>query len=539
MPVPSLTLGLYPNTRSPDELRHPDFPAAYPLSPVLDPIPPPGFRIVAPVPKRPSDVIDIDNMSGSGQNFGNEPGDNETRPGFHRSLLSSREFVNPNSVARSSDEFPTHGVQLEEKTKSNKKKRKRMALEGGENTRGDWEEEDGMNVDEMSGGENAADADEEMDEDGSEDEGYAGDITFTTPRAKHTGMALDSDAEMEDASGAEREDSFSFQTPLPLRRRGKRTKSNLTIKAVSSVATLNPRRGASPPRPLPPHLAPQMSAIQSGSSVRSASTTLSTLAGGDSLVTGDGSEREEIETPLSPEFPSPITYAEGASSEVPLPFPIPDVDPTLTVPGNIRGKRLFPRTHATSTRNRPPIQSLAVTSSSSGGASSRSRGSRKSQGLHPVARKKNAGGSGPTRFGVRPVAKGAENVPISMPIPILVSDSEDARKREKEMKDVPGADMGMDAHSDAPGLTKKQKISSTSLHKTSSSDSKSMPPPRQRLVAPQKPIRIATSTSSGMSSSTSNVGARKKVGFVRSGQSAVRTTRVRGGGAGSANEGGG
>ena len=543
MPVPSLAPGLCLNTRSPDERRtYPDFPAAYPLSPVLDPIPPLGFRIVAPVPKRPSDVIDIDNMSGSGQNFGNEPGDDETRPGFHRSLLSSREFVNPNSVVRSSDEFPTHGVQLEEKMKDNKKKRKWMALEGGEEMHGDWEEEDGMIIDEKSGEENAADADEEMDEDGSEDEGYPGDMTFTTPRAKLTGMAEDRDAEMEDASGSERENSFSFQTPLPLRRRGKRTKSNLTVKPISSVATLNPRRGAqdarlkvyaaSPPRPLPPHLAPQMSAIPSGSSVRSESTTLSTLGGGDSLMTGDGSEREEIETPSSPGFPSPITYAVGTSSEVP--FPIPDVDPTLAVPGNIRGKRLFPRTHATSTRNRPPIQSLAVTSSSSGGASSRSRGSRKSQGLHPVARKKNVGGSGPTRMGVRPVAKGAESVPISMPIPILVSDSDDARKGEKEMKDAPDVEMG--AHGD-PGLSKKQKISSTSLRKTSSSESKTMPPPRQRLAAPQKPIRIAKSTSSGMNSSASNVGARKKVGFVGGDQSAVRTTRVGNGGAGSVSEG--
>jgi hypothetical protein len=59
------------------------------------------------------------------------------------------------------------------------------------------------------------------------------------------------------------------------------------------------------------------------------------------------------------------------------------------------------------------------------------------------------------------------------------------------------------------------------------------------LVAPRKPVRIARSTSSGMSSSASNVGARKKVGFVGSDQSAVRTTRARSGGAGSASEGGG
>ena len=85
LPVLSLAPGLYPTTRSPDE--YPNFPAAYPLSPV-GPVPPPEFQIVAPVPKHPSDVIDINNMSSSGRNNSNEP---ETRPGFHRSFLLSRE----------------------------------------------------------------------------------------------------------------------------------------------------------------------------------------------------------------------------------------------------------------------------------------------------------------------------------------------------------------------------------------------------------------------------------------------------------------
>jgi hypothetical protein len=517
MPVPSLAPGLYPNTRSPDEWRkYPDFPAAYPLSPVLGPISPPSFRIVAPVPKRPSDVIDIDNMSNSESNDGNEPDDEQTQPGFRRSLLSSREFVNPNSVVRLSDEFPTPGVQLEERTVCNKRKRKRMVLEGGEE-----KHEDGMNVDEKSSGENAADADEEMDEDGSEDEGYVGDITFTTPRAKTTRMVVDSDAEMEDASVDERENSFSLQTPLPPRRRGRRTKSDLTVKQVSSVATLNPRKNTQDVRlrvhtasSLRPHPAPQMSAIPSDSSERSAFTTLSTLGGGDSLMTGDGSEREVLETPLSPASPSAIAYPVGISSEVPPPFPIPDVDPTLTVLGNVRNKRLFPRTHATRTRSRPPNQCIAVSSSSSGGvssrASSRSRASRRSQGLHPVGRKKNIGGPGPTRVGVRPIAKGAENVPISMPIPIIVSDAEDPRKGAKDMKGVSGADAEMDAHSGAPPLNKKQKISSTSLRKASSSESRTIPGPKQRLI-PQKPIRVTRSISSGMGASSSNVGTRKKV----------------------------
>ena len=531
LPVLSLAPGLYPTTRSPDE--YPNFPAAYPLSPV-GPAPPPDFRIIAPVPKRPSDVIDINNMSSSGRNNGNEP---ETRPGFHRSLLSSREFVNPNSAARLSDQNPAHGVQLEDNTKGNKKKRKRLSLEGG----GDGKE-DGMNVDGESGGENA---DEEMDEDGSEDEGHAADETFTTPKVRT--MAVDSDAEMGDASGSEQENTFSLQTPLPLRRNGKRTKSDLTIRRPSSTSTLNPRKNgqgtrlraypASPPHPFPLHLAPPMSTSPSTSSVRSASTTLSTQGGGDSLATGDGSEREEIETPLSPRFPSPVTYAVGTSSEVPPPFPIPDVDPSLAVSMDIRGKRLFPRTHATSARSRPPIRGMAISSSSSGGAnsraSSRSRGSRKSQGLQHATRKRNVGGSGLTKPGVRSVAKGPENVPATVPIPIPVSDPEDIPKG-KQIKDTPGPYRGMETHSDAPSLNKKQKISPASLRKTSSLESKAKPPPKQRPTAPQKPIRITRSTSSGTSASSTNVRTRKKVGFAGKDKPAVRATRVRSG-VGSAN----
>ena len=534
LPVPSLTSGLYPSTRSPDEWRsYPDFPAAYPLSPVLGPTHPSAFRIVAPVPTRPSDIIDIDNISNSGQDDSDEVNDNETRPGFRRSLLSSRELMNPNSAVRLSDKSSTHGVHLEEKPKRNKRKRKQMVSEGGDG------KEDDMNVDEESGRDNAADADEEMDED---DEGYAGDTTFTTPRVKITGMAVDSDAEMEDASGSEREDSFSFQTPLPPRRGlrpGKRTKSNVTLKRPDSVVTLVPRRFAqdarlkidtSPSRPLPSHLAPPLSTTRSCSSLRSGSTTLSTLAGGDSLMTGDGSEREEIETPLSPQFPSPTSQAADASSAIHPPFPIPDVDPNLAVPGNVRGMRLFPRTHSTSMRSRPPIQSVAITSSSSGGssrASSRTKANGKAQGLHLVARKKNAGGAGPSRMGARPISKGTENVPISMPIPILASDSEDARKREREMKDATGAATGKDARNSVP-LNKRRKVSSTSLRKTSSSESKTAPPQKRRPTASQKPIQIARSTSFG-----------KKAGLTRNDKSAGRATRVRNGGIGSASESGG
>ena len=533
-PVPPLAPGLYPSTRGPDEWRkYPDFPAAYPLSPVLDPTPPPGFRIVAPVPKRPSDVIDIDNISNPGENDDDDD-ENETRSGFHRSLLSSREFMNPNSVVRLSDENPTRGVQLEGKPKGNKKKRKRVSLEG-------------VNVGDQSGGENAADGDQEMGEDGSDDEDYAEDETFTTPRART--MVVDSDAEMGDASGSEQENSFGLQTPLLPRRNGKRTRSNLTVRRPSSTATLNPRKNAQEarpkikvyptplPRPLPPHLAPPISPIASGSSVRSASTTLSTLGGGDSLMTGDGSERDELGTPLSPSFPSPVAYAMDASSEAHPPFPIPDVDPTLTVPVNVRTKRLFPRTHATSTRSRPPTQGMAISSSSSGGAnsrgSSRSRGSKRSQGLQPVSRRKNVGGSGMSRTGVRPSVKGGENIPITMPIPILVSDPEESRKR-KQFKDVSRADREIVTHSDSP-LNKKQKISPPSLRKISSVGSKVIPPPKQRPAATQ-PIRIAKSTSSGTSASSSDVRARKKVGFAGGGKSVVRVTRVRSGDVGSANE---
>ncbi|KAF9782219.1 hypothetical protein BJ322DRAFT_204105 [Thelephora terrestris] len=528
-PLPPLSLapGFYPTTRSPD--GYPNIPAAYPLSPA------PGPQIIAPVPKRPSDVIDINNMSSPGQNNGNAPADNETRPGFYRSLPSSREFVNPNSAVRSSDQNPAHGVQLENKMKSNRRKRKWMTSEGGDGG------EDGMNVDRVSGGETAADADEEMDEDGSEDEGV-GDETFTTPKVRT--MAVDSDAEMGDASASEQENSCSLQTPLPLRRNGKRARSNITIRRPSSTVTLNPRKHGqgtrlkayptSPPRPFPLHLAPQISTAASESSGRSVSTTLSTSAGGDPLMTGD--ERDETRTPLSPS-PSPVTYAAGTFLEVSPTFPIPDVDPAFTLSMDIRGKRLFPRTQATSARSRPPALGGAISSSSSGGAhsraSSRSRGSRKPQGLQPAVRKRNVGGPGLTRPGVRAVAKVTENVPI--PILIPVSDTEDVR----QTKEVTGAYREIETHSDATSLNKKQKIFPDPLRKTSSLESKAMHPPKQKPTAPQKPIRITRSTSSGTSASSSNVRAGKKVGFAGKDKPAVRATRVRGGGAGSTKKSGG
>ena len=522
--TPSLAPGLYP-TLVPDEWRqYPNFPAAYPLSPVLGPAPPPGLQIVAPLPIRPSDVIDIDNMSNSDQNDDNEPVDNETRPGFHRSLLSSREFENPNSAVRLSDKNFAHGVQLEDKTKSCRRKRKRMSWEG-------RRVEDTMNVDGESVGEKQADTDGEMAE---------GDETFTTPKIRT--MVVDSDAEMGDASGSEQEDSFSLQTPLP-RRNGKRTRSSITIRRPSSTVTLNPRSDAPdvrsklnptfPPRPLPRHLAPQISIIPSGSSVRSASTTLSTVAGGDSLMTGDGSEREELETPSSPGFPSPVTYAADGSSEFHPPFPVPDVDTSLKVSVNVREQRVFPRTHATSTRSRPPTQGMAISSSSSGGAnsrgSSRLRGNRRPYGLQTAARRKNIGGSGLNRTGVRPVANGSENTPITVPFPIPVSDPEEILKR-KQIKGASGTGREMETHSDAPS-NKKQKVTTPSLRKTSSVGSSTMPPQKRRPVAP---VRIARSTSSGTSASSSNLG--KGVGFTRGNKPAVRAARVRSSGTGSANE---
>ena len=60
-----------------------------------------------------------------------------------------------------------------------------MALEGSEENGGD-REEDGMDVDEKSDRGNTTDADEEMDDDGSEDDGHAGDTTFTTPKIRVT-----------------------------------------------------------------------------------------------------------------------------------------------------------------------------------------------------------------------------------------------------------------------------------------------------------------------------------------------------------------
>jgi hypothetical protein len=87
------------------------------------------------------------------------------------------------------------------------------------------------------------------------------------------------------------------------------------------------------------------------------------------------------------------------------------------------------------------------------------------------------------------------------------------------------ADREMVAHSDSP-LNKKQKVSPASLRKVSSTGPRAIPPPNQRPAA----IRIAKSTSSGMSASSS--GARKKVGFARDDKPVVR---VRSGGAGSAN----
>jgi hypothetical protein len=132
---------------------------------------------------------------------------------------------------------------------------------------------------------------------------------------------------------------------------------------------------------------------------------------------------------------------------------------------------------------------------------------------------------------VRPVAKCTENVSTTVPFPIPVSDLEDASERRR-VKGASGADQKIETHSDAP-LNKKQRILPASMRKTSSCGFRTMPPARKRPTAPQKPIHITRSTSSGTSASSSNLGTRKKVGFAGGDKPAVRATRVRSGGAGS------
>ena len=95
--------------------------------------------------------------------------------------------------------------------------------------------------------ENAADADEEMDDEWSENDGHAGDTTFATPRVRIANTAADNDAEMEDASDSERENTCGFQTPLPPwrgSRHGKKMVSNLTLEGGRSVSTSDPRKNA-------------------------------------------------------------------------------------------------------------------------------------------------------------------------------------------------------------------------------------------------------------------------------------------------------
>ena len=109
-------------------MKYPDFPATHPLSSVQGLIPTPSLQTVALFPKHPSDATNNNTFS-SEQSDGGEVGDSGTWPGFHRSFMPSPKSMNPNSVARSSDECSTQGVQSEEKTDYNKIKWKLTGLE--------------------------------------------------------------------------------------------------------------------------------------------------------------------------------------------------------------------------------------------------------------------------------------------------------------------------------------------------------------------------------------------------------------------------
>jgi len=144
-----------------------------------------NFRIVAPVPKRPSDVINFadiseesessDGQEDSQSKNGSKPGSiKETQQDFHQSLLEPRESMNPDSDRHLSDEDDQMaGVQIAE--------------------------DDGVQSEDTA-----------SDEDREEDEM---DITLRTPkRLRDIPMDIsDDDDEDED----EAEDSFSFNTPAP------------------------------------------------------------------------------------------------------------------------------------------------------------------------------------------------------------------------------------------------------------------------------------------------------------------------------------
>jgi hypothetical protein len=219
-----------------DEWRkYPDFPSAYPPTPIA---PPKSLRIIAPVPKRPSDVIQFVNISEEDESSDSQVeetgsnkidgllrekrdidnSDNEKegiRSDFRESLLKPCESMNPDSDKHLGDDtVPTVGVQIK--------------------------------IDE-----------------GSPDEDETMDMTLKTPRAlrqEKGGEDVDVDMEVSDVE----QDSFDFKTPKPLR--------------------VNP--DLLKPRPQ------SMLSTASTSSWQSKSTTLSTNDGGSSLRTQTGSESD-------------------------------------------------------------------------------------------------------------------------------------------------------------------------------------------------------------------------------------------------------
>lgn len=112
--------------------KYPDFPSVYPPTPVVLPK---NLRIIAPVPKRPSDVIQLLNIpeeDGSSESQGEESGSNKTvdllkrkvgsdnskdekegtRLDFPKSLSEPCESKNPDSDRHLSDDIAIIGVQI-------------------------------------------------------------------------------------------------------------------------------------------------------------------------------------------------------------------------------------------------------------------------------------------------------------------------------------------------------------------------------------------------------------------------------------------
>lgn len=225
--VPQLSVHIHSSSDSPlapslspdsEWRKYPDFPSAYPPTPVVQPK---NFRIVAPVPKRPSDVINFADISEEEDSSDSQMEDQkptvtsitvkeETQPGFCKSLLQPRESLNPDSGKRLGDEDETMiGVQI--------------LVEGEDMMMSDEEDEEGNS-------------------------------TLRTPRALRKWSREDMDM---DGSDEENQDSFSFSTPQHMR-----LKPDL----------LKPRPDS-------------MFSIQSGSSWQSKVTALSTDHDGSSLQT--------------------------------------------------------------------------------------------------------------------------------------------------------------------------------------------------------------------------------------------------------------